>query len=108
MLEKSSSPRFWNLVDEIDRELEMAVLRLLGSRGPGGTVSLREAALAVGGESWRALIERARSVAREMAAQGIVEFVAARTSSDAGDPGSARLRLKQGQIEWFLVPSGLN
>jgi hypothetical protein len=108
MLEKSSSPRFSDLVDEIDRELEMAVLRLLGSRGAGGTITLREAALAVGGESWRALIERARSVAKELAAQGLVEFVAARTGSDAREPGSARLRLKQGQIEWFLAPSGLN
>ena len=51
MLEKSSIPRFWNLLDEIDRELQMAILRLLGSRGPGATISLRESAFAVGGES---------------------------------------------------------
>jgi hypothetical protein len=108
MLEKSSRPRFWNLVDEIDRELELAVLRLLSSRGPEGTISLGEAALAVGGESWRALIERARSVARGLAAQGIVEFVAARDRGEAADPAAARLRLKEGQIELYLAPSGLN
>ncbi|MGD2217435.1 MAG: DUF3253 domain-containing protein [Gemmatimonadales bacterium] len=108
MLEKSGMPRFWNLLDEIDRELELAVLRLLGSRGPGAAISLREAALAVGGESWQALIERAYSVTSDMAAEGIVELLAPGDKGEAGDRAAARVRLKLRRSQEYLAPSRLN
>ena len=69
------TPRFWNVIDEIDRELQDAILRLLGSRGLGQTVTLRDAALAVGGESWGSLMERTLAIAQGLAAAGMIEIL---------------------------------
>lgn len=107
MRNNSGGPRFENLTDEVDRELEMAILRLLGSREVGSTMSLREAALAVGGESWRTLLDRTRVVANRLAEQGIVEF-AELPLGRLVDPGSARVRVKRQRRRPFEVQSRLN
>jgi hypothetical protein len=107
MLQKRNGPRFEDLIHELDRELEMAILRLLGSREVGATISLREAALAVGGESWRVLLERTRSVASRLAEQGIVEFAELPTGRVVV-PGSARLRVKKQRPRPFETQSRLN
>lgn len=51
----------------VDRELEAAVLALLRERS--GTICPSEAARRVGGESWRGLMEPARSAGRRLAAR---------------------------------------
>ncbi|MGD2152461.1 MAG: hypothetical protein PVG79_04285 [Gemmatimonadales bacterium] len=107
MLEKSVRPGFWDLIDEIDRELELAFLRLLGSRELGAAVSLGEAALAVGGESWRSLLERAEIVTRRMAAQGILEFLPASVAGGGGR-AAVRVRLSRRQSQEQLAQSQLN
>ena len=100
-MEKSGSIRLRDLTEEIDRELEMAIMRLLASRGPGGTVSLREAALAVGGESWSLLIEPARAVARRLMDHGVVEMLQPRFQADVRDPATARLKLTEDRQQGF-------
>lgn len=102
------SPRYWNFVDEIDRELQEAILRLLGSRGPGHAMTLRDAAVAVGGESWRALLNRALSVAQGLAAAGLVEIVQGGASSFGSGAAGSTVRLKLRQPAHRLTPSRLN
>ena len=102
MINRTVSPRFWTEIDEIDGELQVAILRLLGSREVGDTVSLMEAALAVGGESWRALLERAHAAARGLAEAGMIEFVDGGVFGPAGGgKGSlVRLRLRAHPERW--------
>ena len=107
MRENDNGPRFESLVDDVDKELEMAILRILGSREVGSTMTLREAALAVGGESWRVLVDRARHVANRLAEQGIVEF-AELPAGRVIDPASARLRVKRRRRRPFEIQSRLN
>ena len=106
MRESNNGPRFESLVDDVDKELEMAILRILGSREVGSTMTLREAALAVGGESWRVLVDRARHVANRLAEQGIVEF-AELPAGRVIDPASARLRVKRRRRRPFEIQSRL-
>lgn len=61
-------------VDARDLALEAAILRLLDARAVGATICPSEAARAVGGESWRGLMERARSAARRLTVRGQVEI----------------------------------
>lgn len=56
----------------VEQRLERAVLDLLEARGPAKSICPSEAARAVGGDGWRDLMEPARAVARELAAQGRV------------------------------------
>ena len=57
-----------------DRALEQSVLTLLEARAAGATICPSEAARAVGGDDWRALMEPARSAARRLVASGDVEI----------------------------------
>lgn len=59
---------------DTDAALEQAVLDLLARRAPGATICPSEAARAVGGEQWRAQMERARAAARRLVARGQVEI----------------------------------
>ena len=59
---------------EVDLALEQQVLHLLGARAPGATICPSEAARAVGGLSWRQLMEPARAAAQRLVARGEVEI----------------------------------
>ncbi len=63
--------------DEIDLALERSVLALLDARRSGATICPSEAARAVGGAHWRALMEPARAAARRLVARGLVEITQA-------------------------------
>lgn len=60
--------------DETGRQLEAAILSLLERRAPAATICPSEAARAVGGSDWRALMEPARQAARRLVARGEVEI----------------------------------
>lgn len=60
--------------DETGRQLEAAILSLLAGRAPAATICPSEAARAVGGEDWRALMEPARQAAQRLVARGAVEI----------------------------------
>lgn len=55
-----------------DSELEITIGALLDQRGAGKTICPSDAARAIGGESWRDLMEPARQAARRMVARGDV------------------------------------
>jgi len=56
------------------QRLAAAVVTLTGHRGPDRTICPSDAARAVGGEGWRALMETAREVVRGLALAGEVEI----------------------------------
>lgn len=74
-------------VDDTDRALEQAIRSLLDARSAGSTICPSEAARAVGGDEWRALIEPARSAARRLVAAGVVEIT---QGGKVVDPSTAR------------------
>lgn len=55
-----------------DEALEREVLSLLAARAAGATICPSEAARAVGGDTWRDLMEPARAAARRLVASGDV------------------------------------
>jgi hypothetical protein len=59
--------------EELDPALGEAILTLLDQRRPGATLCPSEVARAVGGASWRDLMEPVRSAARELVAAGSIE-----------------------------------
>jgi hypothetical protein len=81
-----------------DRELEAAILRLLGERGVGKTICPSEAARAVGGEDragWEALMEPARAAARRLVAEGKIVITQGGMVVDGSTAkGPVRLRLR--------------
>ena len=81
-------------VSPTDRDLEAAVLSLLGDRAAGATICPSEAARAVGGEQWRDLMEPARAAARRLVAAGEVEIT---QKGSVVDPSTARgpIRVRQ-------------
>lgn len=60
--------------DETGRQLEAAILSLLERRAPAATICPSEAARAVGGSDWRALMEPTRQAAQRLVACGEVEI----------------------------------
>lgn len=70
-----------------DAALEQAILDLLGSRASSSTICPSEAARAVGGESWRDLMEAARQAARRLVARDLVEIT---QGGRVVDPSSAK------------------
>ena len=59
-------------VKPVDTDLEAAILDLLARRAGGATICPSEAAKAVDPETWRDLMEPARSAARRLVAAGDV------------------------------------
>ena len=59
-------------LDATDAALEQAIHDLLATRGAGRSICPSEAAEAVGGDGWRALMERSRAAARRLVARGEV------------------------------------
>lgn len=90
-------PRWWDPpTDEGDRlRLTAAVRALTRHRGPSSTICPSDAARAVGGDRWRALLPLAREVARELAGAGEIEVVQRGEPIDAAGAwrGPVRLRL---------------
>lgn len=76
--------------------LQEAILELLGGRS--GSICPSEAARAVGGEQWRALMEPAREAARMLARAGDVEITQKGVAVDPGADwrGPIRIRLPGG------------
>ena len=76
-----------------DEGLEAAVLTLLANRARGATICPSEAARAVGGEQWAALMEPARAAARRLVAAGQIDIVqAGRVVDPSTAKGPIRLR----------------
>ena len=80
----------------VDRELERAIIKLLGERPRGATICPSEAARVVRPGSWRGLMGHTRSAARRLAADGRITIL---QSGQAVDPstakGAIRLRLER-------------
>lgn len=78
-----------------DAALETAILELLDRRAGGATICPSEAARAVGGEDWRALMEPARVAARRLVAAGRVEITQRGHVVDPSTAkGAIRIRLR--------------
>jgi hypothetical protein len=81
-------------VGPTDRALERAITELLTHRAATATICPSEAARAVGGDDWRALLEPARAAARRLEARGQVVI------SQRGrpvDPSTARGPIRIGR-----------
>jgi len=74
-------------VNPVDVGLEAAILALLDERSTGATICPSEAARALGGESWRDLMEPARRAARRLVDAGRVEMT---QGGRVVDPSRAR------------------
>jgi len=110
MVGHKSRHDYGKLVEGLELALEGSIYRLLVSRGPGAVVTLSDAALAVGGDGWRALLDLTLAVARRMAQAGTIEFV--HGDEPVGDPstatGGAAVRLRPGRAARIVGPSRLN
>ncbi|ORB29947.1 DUF3253 domain-containing protein [Mycolicibacterium parafortuitum] len=70
----------------VRERLKAAIRALAGHRGPGSSTCPSDAARAVGNEDgWRALMDDAREIARELATAGAVEIT---QSGKVVDPGA--------------------
>ena len=80
--------------DGLRERLAAAVLALAGHRAPGKTICPSDAARTVGGERWRARMDDAREVARDLARRGEVELSQRGEvlDPDAGWKGPIRIR----------------
>lgn len=58
----------------IEQRLKSAILALAELRGPDSSTCPSDAARAVGGESWREVMDEARGIARELARCGSVQI----------------------------------
>lgn len=74
-------------VNDTDRRLEEQILSLLAERRAGATICPSEAARAIGGETWRELMEPARAAARRLTSAGQVEIT---QGGKVVDPSTAR------------------
>ena len=70
-----------------EAELRAAILTLLAARGPGRTICPSEAARAVGGADFRALMAPTRMVAAALVAEGRIEVT---QRGEVVDPATAR------------------
>lgn len=75
--------------------IEAAILALAGHRSPDGTICPSDAARAIGGSGWRAVVPEVRDVARSLARAGRVEVTqhGAALDPDADWKGPVRIRL---------------
>jgi len=79
-------------------QLEQTILTLLEQRAPGKTICPSEAALAVGGDDWRDLMEPARDAARRLTERGAIEVT---QRGQVIDPRTARgpIRLRRTGVQ---------
>jgi hypothetical protein len=71
----------------VDQQLEAAILELLAARAATSTICPSEAARAVGGGTWRDLMEPARSAARRLVDAGEVQVT---QGGSVVDPATAK------------------
>jgi hypothetical protein len=71
----------------LGRQLEAKILELLASRAPTSTICPSDAARAVGGDTWRDLMEPAREAARRLVAEGQVQIT---RGGSVVDPATAK------------------
>ena len=94
-------------VSPTDIALERSVLELLGRRAADATICPSEAARAVGGESWRDLMEPARAAARRLVVTGDVEITQGGAVVDPSTAqGPIRVRRVRTPTEPDQVPRG--
>lgn len=74
-------------VSNTDRELETTILALLEARAHDATICPSDAARAVGGDTWRDLMEPARAAARRLVTAGEVVITQGGT---VVDPSTAK------------------
>lgn len=110
MIVRKGTQDYGKLIEGLELALEGSIFRLLVSRGPGAVVTLSDAALAVGGDGWRALLGLTQTVARRMARAGVIEFVQGNEPVDHASTasGSAAVRLKPGRAARVVGTSRLN
>jgi len=110
MVGHKSRQDYGKLIEGLELALEGSIYRLLASRGPGAVVTLSDAALAVGGDGWRALLDLTLTVARRMAQAGVLEFVHGDEPVDVPSmaTGNAAVRLRPGRAGRIVGPSRLN
>lgn len=70
-----------------DRALEATILELLSKRAATSTICPSDAARAIGGETWRDLMEPARRAARRLVAAGEVDIT---QGGSVVDPSTAK------------------
>lgn len=77
-----------------DRQLEGTIRTLLAARAADATICPSEAARAIGGDGWRALMEPARQAARRLVARGEIEIT---QQGHVVDPSTAKgpIRLRR-------------
>ncbi len=73
--------------DPSAEDLEAAILDLLAQRAPTATICPSDVARAVGGDTWRRLMDPVRQAARHLVDQGEVEIT---QGGQAIDPETAR------------------
>jgi hypothetical protein len=71
----------------VDQELEAAILELLAARAATSTICPSEAARAVGGVTWRELMEPARRAARRLVDAGEIQVT---QGGSVVDPATAK------------------
>ena len=82
-------------VTSVDRDLETAIMTLLGQRDVGKTICPSEAARVVGGEDWEELMEPSRRAARRLVSAQIIEITQkGRVVDPSTAKGPIRLRLR--------------
>jgi hypothetical protein len=59
-------------MNDLDHNLEAAIMDLLAQRGPGKTICPSEAARLLDPSGWKELMDRARAAAQRLVAQGEV------------------------------------
>ncbi|SEP68362.1 DUF3253 domain-containing protein [Arthrobacter sp. OV608] len=80
----------------LDRQLEATILALLAARAATSTICPSDAARAVGGDTWRDLMEPARKAARQLVDAGEVEITQGGSVVDpATAKGPIRIRRKR-------------
>lgn len=81
-------------IDDTDRELESTIARLLSTRAADASICPTDVARAVGGETWRELMEPVRRAARRMVAAGQLQVT---QGSSVVDPSTAKgpIRLRR-------------
>ncbi|MGK2867454.1 MAG: DUF3253 domain-containing protein [Mycobacterium sp.] len=75
-------------------ELRQSILALARERGPDKTICPSDAARAVGGATWRDLMDDARELARELARQGEVEISQKGEVLDPDAPWRGPIRIR--------------
>ncbi|GAA1001282.1 hypothetical protein GCM10009563_30370 [Subtercola frigoramans] len=80
-------------ITDTDRELERTIENLLETRAMDASICPSDAARAIGGETWRELMEPARRAARRLVAAGRLEITQGGTVVDPSTAkGPIRLR----------------